>query len=496
MSSTPDPNPDGEAESNGDRPPENMPVVEVRISNDRSLATLVIPEDFDPFQMEVAIIVRCARERGVILADDVMAQLEEIAQSFRDRPRPIEKVVARATPPVDGEDGRLEWQEGFNPEEHAQPVMPDDEDGRVDFYNQVSYVGVEVGDHIATILPPTEGEEGRDVTGASIPSKPGKPVDVKTDPSLVVADDGRVLAQTAGVLEFSNRTLSIARLMEVAESVDFSTGNINFDGSVHVREGVRDRFVVKTTENLAVDGLVEAATIITGKDFHCRRGVAAKDRGQILVGGDAHVGYLNNVRGRIRGSLFVRRELMDCELIVGKNLVSSQGAIIGGRVIVTGEVQIGSLGSGGGAATMIVLGEVPLLAAQIHRLDTMIRECRSELERMREACETSGSAGDVRLPTALQAKASRLLHRIAACTRKREELLEEVPAKRTLSLQVSKVIRAKVHLRVADREFLFEEDMRGPLRVEWDGRRQIVCRRGDGQAGPIFDFAREVNIAA
>lgn len=496
MSSTPDDNTQHVAENEGDRSVESTPSLEVKVAGDQSLATLIIPERFDPDQLDVTLVMRCVDERGVILDEENKARLEEIVNSFRDDPRRIEQVIARATPPVEGEDGRLEWMEGFDPEEDARPARQDDPQGRVDFYSQVSYISIETGDHVATIIQPTEGENGRDVTGASIPAKPGKPTDVKADSSLIVAEDGRVLAQTAGVLEFNDHTLAIARLMEVSDCVDFSTGNINFDGSVHVREGVRDRFVVKTTENLAVDGLVEAATIITGKDFHCRRGMAAKDRGQILVGGDAHVGYLNNVRGRIRGHLFVRRELMDCELIVGKSLSSSQGAIVGGRVIVTGQAEIAALGSGGGKPTLLVLGEVPLLAAQVYRLDMMIRESRVELERLREPGDAAGSTGDVRLPTAVQAKISRLLQRIEACTRKREELTGQIPALRSVSLQVNKVIRAKVQLRIADREFLFEDDVKGPVKIEWDTRRQIICRRGDGDAGPIFDYAREVNIAA
>jgi uncharacterized protein (DUF342 family) len=496
MSSTPEDNTQHVVENGSDRSTESGTSLEVKIAGDGSLATLIVPERFDPDELDMTLVLRCVKERGVTLDEENRGRLEELVKSFCDDPRRIEQVIARATPPEDGIDGRLEWVDCFDPEQQTSPAQQIEPEGRVDFYNQVSYISIEHGDHIATIIQPTEGKDGCDVTGASIPAKPGKPTDVKIDSSLTVAEDGRVLAQTAGVLEFNDRTLAIARLMEVSECVDFSTGNINFDGSVHVREGVRDRFVVKTTENLAVDGLVEAATIVTGKDFHCRRGMAAKDRGQILVGGDAHVGYLNNVRGRVRGHLFVRRELMDCELIVGKSLSSSQGTIVGGRVIVTGPAEVAGLGSGGGTPTQLVLGEVPLLASQVHRLDMLIRESRAEMERLRDPGDGGGPVPEGRLPTAVQAKLARLLQTIEECTRKREELVGQIPALRSVNLLVNKVIRAKVQVRIADREFLFEDDVKGPVKIEWDARRQIIFRRGDGEAGPIFDYAREINLAA
>ncbi|MDY7107248.1 MAG: FapA family protein [Planctomycetota bacterium] len=496
MNSTPDDNPP-EVDQPRERPESaGAPSIDLKISADRSEASVIIPERFDPDALEVGLVTRCISERGVILDEENHGLVEQLVESFRDDPRRIEEIIARSTPPVDGKDGRLEWMPGFDPNEEAVPAEPDDPKAPVDFYSQVSYIGVRAGDHVATLIAPTTGEDGQDVTGAALTARPGKAVDVRIDESLTVDDDGHVIAQTAGVLEFNDRTLAIARLMEVPEYVDFSTGNIDFDGSVHVREGVRDRFVVKATENLAVDGLVEGATVITGGDFHCRRGMAAKDRGQILVGGDAHVGYLNNVRGRVRGHLFVRRELMDCELIVGKSLSSSQGAIVGGRVIVTGPAEIATLGSPGGTPTLLVLGEVPLVAVHVHRLDQMILAFRAELERLREGGDGSGAGGAMRHVTAVQNRITRLQHAIDRCGQKRAELAERIPDARTVQLLVNKAIWSKSRLRIAGREFAFDGDVKGPLRIEWGGRRQIICRRGDGAETPLFDLARETGIAA
>ena len=134
-------------------------------------------------------------------------------------------------------------------------------------------------------------------------------------------------------------------MLEVRDAIDISTGNIEFHGTVIVRDGVRDRFEVKATEDIIVDGLIEAATINCGRNFTCRRGMAAKGQGQLVVDGDAVVGYLNNVKGRIKGNLTVQREMINCDLVIGGDLICDQGTVIGGNVVVRGSVRVAALGS-------------------------------------------------------------------------------------------------------------------------------------------------------
>lgn len=119
--------------------------------------------------------------------------------------------------------------------------------------------------------------------------------------------------------------LRVIELYEVPGFVDFSTGNIDFEGSVHVRQGIRDRFEVKATGSIIVDGLVEGATIHCGGDFTAHQGMVGKERGLLFVKGNADVGYLNNVKAEIIGNLTVRRELMNCDLVIGKSLNCKHG---------------------------------------------------------------------------------------------------------------------------------------------------------------------------
>jgi len=501
MSAEPANSPDMDEEAGGGSAPLRDAGIEVRVDRERMWAKVVIPAGLDGATVTEQLLAQYARERGIAITSAAEKKLTEIAESYRAAGKPVEEIFAEATPPRHGRDAGLEWVEGFDPEAD-RPVGAVGEGERVDFYNQVSYVSVQPDDHVATVVEPTAGEDGLDVTGAVIAARRGKDLDLQIDPSLDVRPDGCVVAKIGGVLELKERCLSVTRLLEVPEHVDFSTGNIIFDGSVVVRQGVRDRFVVKASGSVTVEGLVEAATIISGGDFFCRRGMAAKDRGQVLVDGDAHVGYFNNVRARVKGNLLVRRELMDCELVVGKSLVCDQGAIVGGRAIVTGEVHAATLGSAGGTLTTLVLGEVPLAVVQLHRLESMMREYRQELDETTQAYRQMSSskvnlrADEKERITELGFRVSELGRTLQACETKREELLEHVRQARMVRLLVYKVIHPRVLLKIGGREYLFEETVKGPVTIGWDAHRNVRFRIGEGESRSLHDITREINLAA
>ncbi len=175
-------------------------VIEVTIEEGGSVAKVVIPDDFDPALLDAAMLANLVQKLGIAVNSAVEAQLLRVAKTFRDEPSRLEQVIARSTAAIDGQDGRLEWVEGFDPTARPAAVVGQDETDVVDYYNQVGYVRVAKGSHVATVHQPTLGEDGRDVTGRTIKAKPGRRYDVKIDPSLGLDGSGRVIAQIDGIL--------------------------------------------------------------------------------------------------------------------------------------------------------------------------------------------------------------------------------------------------------------------------------------------------------
>lgn len=482
----------------------NDPRVEIQINADRTVASVVIPANFDPTTLNLALMEQYVRDTGIVINPDIQKRMTEVIDDFQAQPRMLKAVIAEATKAVNGEGGRLEWVEAYDPEDFdamkSTKAEPDDE--AVNYYDIVSYIQVEQGAHVATLFPPTDGIDGLDVCGKVICATPGKNYDITIDSSLDVDPSGQVIAAMTGVLQYLNRTLKISQQLEIGEYVDFSTGNIDFEGSVHAKEGVRDCFVVKATENITIDGLIEAATIMCGGDFRCRCGMAARDRGHLIVDGNVNTNFLNNVRGRVKGDLNVKNELINCDFAVGGDLNLGQGSIVGGRTIVTGSVKIEKLGSDQNIETTLVLGAVPILAARLIKLKSIIAEEHENLENILASVKELKASGGMLRPaqqerlTELSFEESQIRQKLSACELKSFEIRKEMLEMQTLDLQVGKIINTNVHLIIGTHEMVFRKPLRGPLKIFWNEHQQIRYRQADGEEQRLEEVAEDIQLAA
>jgi uncharacterized protein (DUF342 family) len=419
-----------------------QPLIEVRIEEEATVAKVAIPDDFDPDLLDEKLLAQLVRKRGIPLDPALETRLSEIVEAFRSEPGALEEVVAQSPAPVDGKDGWLEWVEGFDPT--AGPAVAEDDSDTVDYYNQVSYIPVAKGTHVATVHEPTPGEDGKTVTGRPIKAKPGRRCGVRVDSTLSQDGTGCVVAQADGILEYERGVIKVSRLFEVRGSVDFGTGNIDFDGSVVVREGIRDRFQINATGDVIVEGLIEAATIDCGRNFACHQGMAAKGKGRLTVAGDAVANYLDDVKGHIQGNLTVQRELINCALAVGGKLTCDRGTMIGGNVAVGGGVQIAALGCAAGRPTTLTLARLVPPAGE------------------------EGTAGSPE-PTSAVGAVDVLIH---------------------------KAIYPAVSLVIGEFEVKFDVALKGPLRIGLDENRRLVLREADGEGRPLESVAKIIHRAA
>lgn len=336
--------------------------IQVRLGEYGEYAEVAIKADADPSTITFESLTAAATAAGVAVTGAVAERLQTVAASFQRQPRAFSKIIATAKDPVHGKDGYLRWEAAFarvtqppaRRDTSCSGARPVGGFKAVNHRAGFRYVDVKTGEHVATIIQPTPGNEGIDVCGQPIKAHPGKPCDVRVDRTLAVNEDGKVIAEREGTLVFDHNILSVQEVLTVSGCVDFTTGNIKVNGSVDVKEHVRAMFTINATGDVTVGGIVEAATIICNGNFHCRRGVTAKGRGKIVTGGDANVGYLNDACGTIGAQLQLRREAIDCELLVKGNLQAETATVIGGMIEVQGESVIGTLGSRAAKPTVIL----------------------------------------------------------------------------------------------------------------------------------------------
>ncbi|MBX3374829.1 MAG: DUF342 domain-containing protein [Phycisphaeraceae bacterium] len=460
--------------------------ISVTISSDRMSARVRLPPDLDARQLDRTVLAGIVRDAGVEVTPDVEARvagmLEQLAQGD---PEPG-GVVAVGTAAVPGRDGSIEWCPGFDPDEVITLERGDDDE--VDHYARTRVRTVRNGDLIGRLTAPDPGIDGRDVTGGTVPARPGRPAPLRMGDGVQVDEAGAVRALCDGVLDRVHGVLCVSPVLDIAGCVDFSTGNIDFPGQINIRGDVRDRFVVRATGSVHVDGLVEGATMLVGGSFTLRCGMAAKERGQVVVDGDCEAGFLNNVRGRVGGSLAVRNELIDCHLVVGGNLAAPAASVVGGTLAVTGEVIVSTLGSIGGSPTELILEGAPLLIARLARTEDVVERGREALAALRDELAQrvrSGCGQSVRNReriTELSALIAERERRIDVAATRVEDLRREIRAVRRLRLTIGRMLHARVRLRVRGAVFEVQQDVRGPFTVERSGSGAVVLRRPDGSA--------------
>ncbi len=260
---------------------------------------------------------------------------------------------------LDGENGQITLL--FTPaDQKSRAVIT--EEGKADFYNLGLVENVTAGQMLAIRTPPTPGSDGVTVSGRVAPAKPGKSANLPLGRNVRPSEDGNAaLAQIAGEVVYQGGRIHVHPVHEVAGDVDFSTGNIEFGGSVVVRGNVAAGFRIKAEGGVDIMGSVDAAEITAGGSVILRRGMQGNGKGVITATGDVVARFLEHATVRAGGDVTVSEGIIFCQVdAVGAIEVKGKKGLISGGVLRAGRrVSAKTGGSPFGARTEIEVGANP-----------------------------------------------------------------------------------------------------------------------------------------
>ena len=481
---------------------ERMPFI--RILDNGRRAVLEIPSNSAKELVTEDALLGLVRERGVFVDRAVDEAVRALAVRNMSRgagdATDVDGAIAEWIAPTHGADARIDWVERFRPDaaigETGEGALP------VDHYNRVKRIKVAAGDVLGTLVAPEEGVDGRDVCGRSVTANRGRKLALQPDGTVQVESDGSIRALKDGVLSLARLKISIVDAMEVPGAVDFSTGNIDFVGSVKVKDGIRDNFTLRATGDVTIGGLIEAADLIVGGDCTCERGVAARGSGHMLVDGSLESAYLNGVCGRIRGSLAIDREIVGCELLVGGDVTVARGSIVGGTLIVGGALKVASIGTEAGAKTVIRIGAMPIELAKAARIAELAKELAKRIAPLEDRqLEIAGrglkaTAAEKESLTELAFEIAEARRRLRLLDEKRTELLVHAGSSRMVKVEVSKLLHAGTTILVGNREARITTTLKGPLTLGWDENRNLQVRMAGGRVQELREVASVREVAA
>ncbi len=466
----------------------------VKLSVDRMTAELTLPAGAQGIGA-----MHCLAAFAAVGADrhpDLSKTIEASLLQFTEHPDQPVTIRIVGTPAVEGAPARMDWTPECDPSRSSTASAAPAEGEKIDFYNRSSFIMVAEGQLIGRLIPATEGVEGCDVTGRILRAPAGLGMSIKPDETIRVDAKGNHYAMASGALEFENNRLRILRKLTINSHVDFSTGNINFDGDVDILKGIKDRFRVRVGGSVESQGLIEAAIIETGLDFRAPKGMAAKENGYITVGRHAEARYLDNVIGRIKGNLIIDKELINCDLWIGGKLDVRHGSIVGGRSRVLGPVIVTNLGSPNGDQTLLALGSYPKLEAMIELADKYINKLEADIEKVSgklavlKAAGAGKTASQKEELTELMCERDLVEMEKVSVTGKRDSLAGFLLEMRKPQLSVQGVIHAGATLVSRLVQATFTQSLRGPLVIEENERGELFVDSPAGGKMPIKSVAR------
>ena len=278
---------------------------------------------------------------------------ENIRKMVQEKLYFVPVIVAAGTEAVEGYDAELTY--NFSTTVSNKPKVNDD--GTVDFHKLDLINKVNAGDVVAQIKPEYSGENGMDVYGNVIKPKKVYRKIFKYGRNLKVSDDGlQLISLVTGHVKLENDKVFVSDEYEISADVDTATGDIDFDGNVHIKGNVLAGFKVKASGNVVVDGVVEGAEITAGGN------IASNfiENARVIAGKDIDTDAIMHSKVTARGNIEIH----------GRN-----GYLIGGFVRAGNLISAKTIGSDMGTNTIIGVGSDPELLIE---LDNIMKQINKE----------------------------------------------------------------------------------------------------------------------
>ncbi|MGE5507059.1 MAG: DUF342 domain-containing protein, partial [Chitinophagales bacterium] len=326
------------------------------------------------------------------------------------------------------------------------------------------------GQVLAVRVPPTRGLPGATVTGQPLSPKPGHDVRLpKGKNTEAGSNPDELVAQTTGQIVVTGGKVNVLPVYEVRGDVDFSTGNIEFVGSVVVGGTVRSGFTVRSAGNIEIRGSVEAATVIAEGDVVVRGGVQGGDRGR-LVGRNICARFIQSCRVEATGDVLVEEALMYGDVFAQGRVEArgSRGRIVGGTVRAVREVAAKVIGAKLGTRTEIMVGVNPELRGELDRVGQDLAARERQLEEVVKALRlikealTAGRpipGGDPERLGKLAAAMTELSDQVERLRHRRDELAKIVATAGQGSVKATDTMLPGVRLTIGPLTTLIQDEV-------------------------------------
>lgn len=398
-------------------PPDMDTMVQVYLSQNKLTAWILIyPPIGEGAPLDRKMLDQALEDSNVTLGVD-----RRLLDSIPDSPDRYFHLwlCAKGEPPKHGKDGFVV---DLFPRTQERTIKVD-QYGRADYTSLDFFHNVEKDAPICRIIPPTQGEPGYTVLDEEIPAKNGNPATAPKGRNTELSEDGGTLiASITGHVEFTNRTFQVKPVLDIPGSVDYSTGNINFLGDVHIHGDVRAGFCVRAMGSITVDGVVEACTIEAGGDLTVAKGIIGDDQTVIRTQKNLFAKFLESccvcARQSLQADSIINSDVFSNGAVVVR---TGRGTIVGGRTCASKEISANVIGSRAELLTVITLGGLP---CEDFEQDVLQREIAQMEEELKQTEQQPDSSSKLSRMSTLRMKLSVNRHKLEQLEKDLQQLHE------------------------------------------------------------------------
>lgn len=291
-------------------------------------------------------------------------------------------LIAKGQLPRKGDDGYYEY--FFRTVVEKKPKTL--KDGSVDYQDVEWFETVKKDQKLAYYHRAKEGTDGYNVTGAELKARKGFEESMLVGKGFVLAPDKQTyFAAEDGMVKLDGNVLEVTKYLELDE-ITMATGNINFDGGLHIRGNVENGTVVRATEDIIIDGNVGAATIECGGHVVLKNGMNAAGHGFIKAEKGITSRFFETVKVESEGDIQVNNSLNS--QIYTKGMISSSLTIAGGTAYAAGGFRLYNAGNRAGLHTVLKMGCDERILRNKKEVEDRIEDINREIQQLNHSYES------------------------------------------------------------------------------------------------------------
>ena len=256
------------------------------------------------------------------------------------------------------------------------------EDGSIDFKERSFIHNIDAGVQIAHFIPEKPAVDGLDIYDEVLEAHYDEDPCYKIGNNLKVEADGiNIKSAIKGILVNNNNTISVSNVIEI-EKVDLSTGNIEVDGSVIIKENVTPGFSIKTEGDIKVNGNIEDAKINCGGNLIVSGGIIGGPDSDMHINGKVYASFIRNANLICNGDV-IANQIVNSDISCNNRVIvlEGKGVIIGGTVKALNGVWARSIGAISESKTTIIVGRDAEAYALFKNIQTTVKANREEINK-------------------------------------------------------------------------------------------------------------------